>query len=485
MFDAITFDVGMTTDEGFERVGGALRYVYSYVYEKQPEDKFEEKKLSDNFLKSLITQTAAADKETEIKDFVPAYANNAINFATDDMGSDKSMGGVLLYILVAVLAFICAVTINTSLEKESSVIGTLRASGFTKGELVRYYMSAPVLVIAGAAIVGNILGYTCMKNVIVAMYYNSYSLPTYETVWTPDAFVKTTVVPVIIMIVINLFVITRKLKLSPLRFLRHDLKKTRRKKAIRLPKWKFFARFRMRVFLQNIPNYIMAMSLDRPLFNVATSRAKQLTIIVCDPSLKNENCDKDVRRYLDAVSSNTSPAHSEGTEANVKKVHGEKEKPGLKVLGKIDLSKFETPKQKAVISQVKNNIYIIDTNVFVKYPNIIYKIGASSQIVLSAKVIDELDKLKIKLDAEGKHNVEKALRNINHAMDNPNVSMELSDPNLLPEDFDKRSSDNNILTIALKFKADNPILLTSDNGLQIKAKGLKVATISLKEFLKR
>ena len=257
MFDAITFDVGMTTDEGFERVGGALRYVYSYVYEKQPEDKFEEKKLSDNFLKSLITQTTAADKETEIKDFVPAYANNAINFATDDMGSDKSMGGVLLYILVAVLAFICAVTINTSLEKESSVIGTLRASGFTKGELVRYYMSAPVLVIAGAAIVGNILGYTCMKNVIVAMYYNSYSLPTYETVWTPDAFVKTTVVPVIIMIVINLFVITRKLKLSPLRFLRHDLKKTRRKKAIRLPKWKFFARFRMRVFLQNIPNYIM------------------------------------------------------------------------------------------------------------------------------------------------------------------------------------------------------------------------------------
>ena len=50
-----------------------------------------------------------------------------------------------------------------------------------------------------------------------------------------------------------------------------------------------------------IPNTMMAMSLDRPLFNVATSRAKQLTIIVCDPSLKNENCDNDVRRYLDAV----------------------------------------------------------------------------------------------------------------------------------------------------------------------------------------
>ena len=98
-------------------------------------------------------------------------------------------------------------------------------------------------------------------------------------------------------------------------------------------------------------------------------------------------------------------------------------------------------------------------------------------------VIDELDKLKITLDPEGKRNVEKAPRNINRAMDNPNVTMELSDPSLLPDDFNKRSPDNNILTVALKFKDDNPILLTSDNGLQIKAKGLKVSTISLKDFL--
>lgn len=257
MFDALTFDVGMTTAEGFERVSGATRYVYAYIYEDKPVDVFAEKQLSEDFLKSLITQTASAEEETEIKDFVPAYLNHAITFAPNDFGNDKAMGGVLLYILVAVLAFISAVTINTALDKEASVIGTLRASGFTKGELVRYYMSAPLIVVAAAAIVGNILGYTCMKDLVVSMYYNSYSLPTYRTIWTSEAFLKTTIIPVIIMLVINFVVITRKLKLSPLRFLRHDLKKVRRKKAIRLPRWKFFARFRMRVFLQNIPNYIM------------------------------------------------------------------------------------------------------------------------------------------------------------------------------------------------------------------------------------
>ena len=86
---------------------------------------------------------------------------------------------------------------------------------------------------------------------------------------------------------------------------------------------------------------------------------------------------------------------------------------------------------------------------------------------------------------EEKRNVEAALRYINKALDKSNVKMELSDLSLLPNDFDKRSPDNNILTVALKFKGDNPILLTSDNGLQVKAKGLNMKTISLKDFLKK
>ena len=257
MFDALTFNVAMTTNDGFERIQGRTNYVYAFCYDEKPDDVVEEKTLSDNFLVSLITQTAAAENDITIEDFVPAYANHAVTFAPDDMGSDKAMGGVLLYILTAVLAFIFAVTISSTLEREATVIGTLRASGYTRGELLRYYMSAPIIVIAVAAIVGNILGYTAMKNVVTAMYYNSYSLPTYVTIWTPDAFIRTTIIPILMMIIINLVIITNRLKLSPLKFLRRDLKKTRRKKAVRLPKWKFFTRFRARVFIQNIPSYLM------------------------------------------------------------------------------------------------------------------------------------------------------------------------------------------------------------------------------------
>ena len=255
MFDALKFDVAMVTPEGFDRLHKSVHYAYAWKYENEPEDDTQEKTQSDNFMRALLTQVVVADNELE--DYTPKYGNPAINFATDDMGSDKAMGGVLLDILIVIIAFIFAVTISNTIAKEASAIGTLRASGYTKGELIRHYLSMPVIVTLLAAIVGNILGYTVFKNVVVSMYYNSYSLPTYYTIWNPDAFFKTTLIPVILMLVVNLIVIVRMMQHTPLQFLRHDLKKTKNKKAMRLPRWKFLSRFRLRIMFQNVANYLI------------------------------------------------------------------------------------------------------------------------------------------------------------------------------------------------------------------------------------
>ena len=255
MFDAIKFDVAMVTQEGFDRLDKSIHYSYAWKYDHAPADDIEEKEQSDSFMEAMVTQVMLAGNEVE--DYTPKYGNPAINFATDDMGSDKAMGGILLDILVVIIAFIFAVTISNTIANESSAIGTLRALGYTKGELVRHYLSMPVIVTLLAAIVGNILGYTVFKNVVVSMYYNSYSLPAYKTIWNPDAFLKTTVLPVIIMLVVNLIVIVRMMQHTPLQFLRHDMKKNKSKKAMRLPRWNFMSRFRLRIMFQNKANYLI------------------------------------------------------------------------------------------------------------------------------------------------------------------------------------------------------------------------------------
>jgi len=217
-------------------------------------------------------------------------------------------------------------------------------------------------------------------------------------------------------------------------------------------------------------------------FNVATSRARFCTLILLDEVYKV------VQPYKGLVAEFISKCEL-NKDTSVPKIIEETsdidsippKKPGLKVIDKIDLSKFEKPKKEII--KGKENIYIIDTNVFVDHPEIISKIDHKYSVVLSAKVIDELDYLKISLTEEQKRNVQKALKQINESIDKRGIKMETADLSLLPNDFNKKSPDNFILSVALKFKGKNPIMLTSDNGLQIKAKGLGITTITLKEFL--
>ena len=96
--------------------------------------------------------------------------------------------------------------------------------------------------------------------------------------------------------------------------------------------------------------------------------------------------------------------------------------------------------------------------------------------------MDELDAAKVRLDEEGKQNAARALRLINSLLKPRKIEMVCADLSLLPADFGK-SPDNMILSVAMKFKGQNPIMLTSDNGLQIKSKGLGIKTMSLKDFL--
>lgn len=118
-----------------------------------------------------------------------------------------------------------------------------------------------------------------------------------------------------------------------------------------------------------IPNASIRYSLEPELFNVATSRATNNTIIVLPTTIYKELIPEEVKNYLIKAKLGcempASPQQKVISSGNFQ----------VKVIDKIDLSKFETPKQKSVKSSIKRNIYIIDTNVFVNCPDIISKIG--------------------------------------------------------------------------------------------------------------
>ena len=268
MFDAQTFTVAAVTQGGFDAMaenlkkldGGStqtrsLHYNYAWKWEKQGMSEQTRRDKSDDLLSKLVKEAFFSDNE--VKDFLQEADNQAIHFSGNDLGGDKQMVIWFMYIITAILAFVFAVTTLNTIEKEATVIGTLRASGYTRAELIRHYMTLPVIITLIACVIGNILGYSFFKNTVATLYYGSYSLPTYKTLWNPEAFLLSTLGPEVIMILINFLALYKKLKLSPLAFLRGQTAKEKKGRAVRLPNIRFLNRFRLRVILQNKGSYLV------------------------------------------------------------------------------------------------------------------------------------------------------------------------------------------------------------------------------------
>lgn len=252
MMDPIHFGIAIVTDTGFQTLStDRIVYSYSYYLDDRELNDFQKQKRADDIQEICIREGAV------LENLLTAQMNQAISFLPNDMGSDIPMVQTLLYIILMILAFIFVVISQTMIEEQASVIGTLLASGYTRRELLQHYMMLPTILIIVCAGIGNLIGYTLFPNLFTDMYYSNYCLPplSIQPVW--EALLSTTVMPFIFMMLILYMLLKRRLRLSPLRFLRKDLRRHRQRRYIPLHGSSFFQRFRIRIILQNKGSYLV------------------------------------------------------------------------------------------------------------------------------------------------------------------------------------------------------------------------------------
>ncbi len=252
MMDPIHFGIAIVTDTGFQTLStDRIVYSYSYYLDDRELNDFQKQKRADDIQEICIREGAV------LENLLTAQMNQAISFLPNDMGSDIPMVQTLLYIILMILAFVFVVISQTMIEEQASVIGTLLASGYTRRELLQHYMMLPTILIIISAGIGNLIGYTLFPNLFTDMYYSNYCLPplSIQPVW--EALLSTTVMPFIFMMLILYVLLKRRLRLSPLRFLRKDLRRHRQRRYIPLHGSSFFQRFRIRIILQNKGSYLV------------------------------------------------------------------------------------------------------------------------------------------------------------------------------------------------------------------------------------
>lgn len=252
VFNALTFTVAEVSPEVFDDFAqdNSVTYTYSFVTDNRS------MALSDRVDMEKDIVAALSDNNVAISSLIDSSNNQGIGYPADDIEGDSSMWETLMFLLIIIMAFVFVVLTSATIEEESSVIGTLMSMGFKKGEILLHYMALPTFVGLLGAVFGNVLGCTLMADPMKDLYYNSYSLPPYAATWDWYVFIITTVVPVVLLIVITFIGLLRKLRFSPLQFLRHELGRGGTRRGVRLPSFLgFSSRFRIRVFLRNLPHF--------------------------------------------------------------------------------------------------------------------------------------------------------------------------------------------------------------------------------------
>ena len=153
-------------------------------------------------------------------------------------------------------------------------------------------------------------------------------------------------------------------------------------------------------------------------------------------------------------------------------------------------SSFTNPKSSVTTikeqTSTKGAVYVIDTNVFLDYPNILDIVPANYKIGLTPKIVDEIDGNKNKSE-DLKRKAIQAQKSIYHVSEKGNRII-YEEPNLnLLKGLNGAKPDNKILALALTLKKEGyePTILTSDYGLLTSASLNKVSTQKLSELIKQ
>lgn len=206
----------------------------------------ELKKETDSFLKDYDTDLA------NITSFVTSDDNPRTGGAADDQQINVQAGYFFGVLLMLLFTYVISVFVVHGIEKESSVIGALYALGVKRRDLMMHYLTLPVIVTTAAGIIGFLIGISNVGiPVQMADAYAYYSIPAMDVKIPLILIVYGIVMPPLAAIVVNYFVIRKKLSQTALSLIKNEVKQPKGSN-VDLGDMGFVGRFRVRQMLREM-----------------------------------------------------------------------------------------------------------------------------------------------------------------------------------------------------------------------------------------
>ncbi|GFZ30865.1 peptide ABC transporter permease [Clostridium zeae] len=195
-------------------------------------------------------------KDYNIISMVDKLDNVRITGYESDIKMIKNVSIIMAAVLVILVAFLICNYIASVIESECVVIGTLFSLGYSRRELCRHYISLPAIIVTFGSIVGTLCGFL-FGDVFVKSAIQSYNFPVIRRVLQPYQLMLGIVFPIVFVLIINIRLLLSKLSIEPLKLLRKDIKKKSHLSYIRIKRFNFLKRFKIKEMLNNINNFFV------------------------------------------------------------------------------------------------------------------------------------------------------------------------------------------------------------------------------------
>ena len=192
-------------------------------------------------------------KTSNLMMFLNHEENPRIDSAADDVQINYSASIIIGILLVMLFAYVISVFIVHTIDQESSVIGALYSMGVKRRTLTLSYVAVPVIVTFVSGVIGTLIAVLTPAGIPaqLADSLGYFSMPALEVKVTPSILIYGLVVPPVTAFIVNVLVIRKRLKKTPLALLRNE-KKAARVKELKIKGLKFISMFRLRQMLREI-----------------------------------------------------------------------------------------------------------------------------------------------------------------------------------------------------------------------------------------
>ncbi len=241
LFNNKAFGIAVISKDAFTKLNNALTF-YSVKFNEQNQKAFK------NYISS-----------NSVIKWIDSDLNPRIDAFNGDISGTMQLGDIIPIMILVITCFLLAVVMWRLLKGEFVLIGTLYALGYRKSEILKHYLSYPVIISAAGSILGVIAGLFLVKPLMITQSIQ-YNLPVINADYNIGVLVAALILPFVFLIPVTVFIVMKALKLPPLVLMRGGANGVRIgffEKRLNLNKFKFNTKFKIRELVRNIPRSLI------------------------------------------------------------------------------------------------------------------------------------------------------------------------------------------------------------------------------------